>query len=69
MKTVAIIDDDVYIGDMLCTLLKGEGYDVVRAYSGTEALMLLSQSKPDLVLIPLNATWEETAWATVSPGP
>jgi DNA-binding response OmpR family regulator len=53
MKTIAIIDDDVYIGDMLETLLTGEGYGVVRAYSGTEALMLLSHSSPDLVLLDL----------------
>ncbi|MBR5779209.1 MAG: response regulator transcription factor [Clostridia bacterium] len=53
MKTVAVIDDDVYIGDMLETLLKCEGYGVVRAYSGTEALMLLSQTRPDIILLDL----------------
>ena len=53
MKTVAVIDDDVYIGDMLETLLQCEGYGVVRAYSGTEALMLLSQTRPDIVLLDL----------------
>lgn len=53
MKTVAVIDDDVYIGDMLETLLKCEGYGVVRAYSGTEALLLLSQTRPDIILLDL----------------
>lgn len=53
MKTVAVIDDDVYIGDMLVELLKREGYDTLRAYSGTEAELLLSQSKPDLILLDL----------------
>lgn len=53
MKTIAIIDDDVYIGDMLEELLRGEGYETIRAYSGTEALMLLSANKPDLVLLDL----------------
>ncbi len=53
MKTIAIIDDDVYIGDMLEELLRGEGYGVLRAYSGTEALMLLSANAPDLVLLDL----------------
>lgn len=53
MKTIAIIDDDVYIGDMLTELLRAEGYDVLRAYSGTEALYLLSNQHADLVLLDL----------------
>ncbi len=53
MKTIAIIDDDIYIGDMLEEVLTREGYSVLRAYSGTEALYLLSRNKPDLVLLDL----------------
>lgn len=53
MKTIAVIDDDIYIGDMLEELLQKEGYHVLRAYSGTEALYLLAQSKPDLILLDL----------------
>lgn len=53
MKTIAIIDDDVYIGDMLEKLLGGAGYAVLRAYSGTEAVYLLSERNPDLVLLDL----------------
>lgn len=53
MKTIAIIDDDVHIGDVLSEILENEGYAVARAYSGTEALYLLSQSKPDLILLDL----------------
>lgn len=52
-KTIAIIDDDVHIGDVLTEILKKEGYAVTRAYSGTEALYLLSQSRPDLILLDL----------------
>lgn len=50
MKTIAIIDDDIHIGNMLEEVLIKEGYGVLRAYSGTEALMLLSNKTPDLVL-------------------
>ena len=50
---IAIVDDDVYIGDMLEELLRKEGYGVLRAYSGTEALLLLEGRKPDLVLLDL----------------
>lgn len=53
MTTIAIIDDDVYIGDMLEKVLKKEGYAVLRAYSGTEALLLLQQNRPDLILLDL----------------
>ena len=53
MKTILIIDDDMHIGDMLKEVLEREGYGVLRAYSGTEALMLLSSKTPDLVLLDL----------------
>lgn len=53
MKTIAIIDDDIHIGDMLEEILTKEGYSVLRAYSGTEALYLLSNKKMDLVLLDL----------------
>ncbi len=53
MKNILIIDDDIYIGNMLEEALSKEGYSVSRAYSGTEALLVLSQTKPDLVLLDL----------------
>lgn len=53
MHTIAVIDDDVYIGDMLEEVLKKEHYHVLRAYSGTEALLLLDQNHPDLILLDL----------------
>ena len=53
MKTIAIIDDDIHIGDALSEILENEGYAVIRAYSGTEALYLFSQNRPDLILLDL----------------
>lgn len=53
MKTIAIIDDDIHIGDVLEEILRQEGYGTLRAYSGTEALYLLSVNKPDLILLDL----------------
>lgn len=53
MKNIAVIEDDIHIGDMLEEVLRREGYGVLRAYSGTEALYLLSQHRPDLVLLDL----------------
>ena len=48
-----IIDDDMNIGNMLEETLRAEGYGVLRAYSGTEALLVLDRKKPDLVLLDL----------------
>lgn len=53
MKKILIIDDDIHIGNLLEETLSKEGYEVSRAYSGTESLLVLSQSKPDLVLLDL----------------
>ncbi len=53
MKNILIIDDDLHIGNVLEETLQREGYGVSRAYSGTEAMMVLSNSKPDLVLLDL----------------
>ena len=53
MKKILIIEDDPYIGNMLFELLCKEGYDVCRAYSGTEARLILSKTTPDLILLDL----------------
>ncbi len=48
-----IVEDDISIGNMVQEALELEGYHVARAYSGTEALMLLEKSKPNLALLDL----------------
>lgn len=53
MKKIAIIEDDQHIGDILERTLTREGYETFRAYSGTEALYLLSEHTPDLILLDL----------------
>ncbi len=53
MKNILIIDDDVFIGNMLEETLSKKGYSVTRAYSGTEALLLLPSNQPDLILLDL----------------
>ncbi len=53
MKQILIIDDDLYIGNMLEEVLRKENYQVLRAYSGTEAILLLPSVKPDLILLDL----------------
>ena len=53
MYTIAVIDDDVYISDMVTEVLTRAGYGVLRAYSGTEAMLLLERQRPDLILLDL----------------
>ena len=53
MYTIMVIDDDESIGDMEQELLERDGYQVQRAFSGTEALLLLKQKRPDLILLDL----------------
>ncbi len=53
MKNILIIDDDLHIGNVLEEVLTKEGYSVSRAYSGTEAILVLTHKRPDLVLLDL----------------
>ena len=53
MSHILIIDDDIHINEMLEEVLIQEGYQVSHAYSGTEALLLLANEKPDLILLDL----------------
>lgn len=53
IKNILIIDDDLSIGNMVEEILQKEGYSTMRAYSGTEALLILSSDTPDLILLDL----------------
>ena len=50
---ILIVEDDISIGNMIQEALGLEGYRITRAYSGTEALMILERTKPDMVLLDL----------------
>lgn len=53
MKNILVVEDDIYIGNMTEEALKAKGYYVLRAYSGTEALLKLNSDNIDLVLLDL----------------
>ncbi len=53
MATILVVDDDIAIGDMEQTVLTKAGYEVIRAFSGTEAVQILMNDRPDLVLLDL----------------
>ena len=52
-ETILIIDDDEAIGNLEQEVLEGARYRVLRAYSGTEALLVLQNTRPDLALLDL----------------
>lgn len=52
-KVILIIDDDESIGNMEQELLERAGYGVLRAYSVTEAMLVLKNNRADLVLLDL----------------
>ena len=53
MYRILIIDDDESIGNLEQEVLERAGYAVQRAFSGTEALLLLKQKRPDMILLDL----------------
>ena len=53
MKKILIIEDDTQIGNLEQEVLEQQGYTCLRAYSGTEAIMLLEREQPDLILLDL----------------
>ncbi len=50
MKTILLVDDDVQLRTMFSLALRREGYHVLEAASGTDALLLARQHLPDLIL-------------------
>ena len=50
-KKILIIDDDMKIGNLEQEVLEQAGYYCHRAYSGTEALLCLEHTRPDLILL------------------
>lgn len=53
MAHIMVIDDDKDIGNLLETALTAQGYAVSHASDGMEALELLRQQTPDLILLDL----------------
>ena len=53
MKTykILVVDDEVDIVDFIDDYLTGEGYEVIKAYDGVEALDRMHQDHPDFVIL------------------
>lgn len=52
-QKILIVEDDTDINHLLRRILARDGYEVVQAFSGTEAKLLLPMETPDLMLLDL----------------
>ena len=50
-KTIMVVDDNPDIITIVKTILEGRGYSVFSASSGLELLNMLSDHKPDLIIL------------------
>ena len=50
MTTILIVEDEQPVRDMLTMLLEDDGYEVLQAIHGEQALALVSRHRPDLVI-------------------
>jgi len=51
MNQILVVDDDEYIRELVCTLLRNEGYSIVEAADGREALKRLGEEEVDLCVL------------------
>lgn len=52
-KKILVVDDKKELRDMLRQYLAQEGFDIVTAGDGQEALFVARQERPDLILLDL----------------
>jgi len=50
-EKILIVDDDATMIKLLATILEIEGYQALEALSGDEALKVIAEEKPDLILL------------------
>jgi two-component system OmpR family response regulator len=50
-QRILVVDDEPSIVDAVATALRYEGYDVLEAFTGREALELATSSEPDLIVL------------------
>ena len=55
MFNLLVVEDDVLLSDMIKKLLSQNNYEVVSAYSGSEALLIIEKKHFDLILLDLLA--------------
>ena len=52
-EKILVIEDEKSISRLICSVLRKQEYEVIQAWSGKEAMMLISSACPDLVILDL----------------
>ncbi|RLF43701.1 MAG: two-component system response regulator, partial [Thermoplasmata archaeon] len=50
-KKIMVVDDEYEVADIVKKMLESEGFEVIIANSGEEALKKLEKERPDLILL------------------
>jgi DNA-binding response OmpR family regulator len=50
-KTILLVDDDLTLREMYEERMKAEGFNILQATNGEEALQKIRESKPDVILL------------------
>lgn len=50
-KTILLVDDDLTLREMYEERMKAEGFNIIQATNGEEALKKASEAKPDIILL------------------
>src|SRR3990167_7059622 len=50
-KTILLVDDDLTLREMYEERMKAEGFNIIQATNGEEALKKAKESKPDIILL------------------
>jgi DNA-binding response OmpR family regulator len=50
-RPILVADDDTTILDLVCTILAGEGYEVICVHNGWEAVEAIGRQRPSLVVL------------------
>jgi CheY-like chemotaxis protein len=49
-SSILVVDDERFIVELIADVLEDEGYSVDRAFDGAQAVRVINQSRPDLVI-------------------
>ena len=51
MKKILVVDDQSEVRELIKVTLRGEGYQIFQAQSGSEAVELATKERPDLIIM------------------